>query len=242
MVSAESEPRASQLLDILAGALAQFSTTDQNAFSLKKMTGRALRSLLFNFLFRMFNNSQKVLLSSEELASLYHFPVSATSANVKFVNSKSAAAPLNLPDEGIVLGKNVFRGVTKQVRMTDADRRRHLYIIGQTGTGKTVFMKSMLRQDVENGKGVCVIDPHGDFAEFVLSIVPPERAEDVIYFDPGDVDFPMGLNMLEIDPTHPEQKSMVIDELFGIFDKLYDLKLPAVRCLKNISKIRPSVA
>ena len=224
VVSAESEPRASQLLDILAGALAQFSTTDQNEFSFKKVTGRSLRSLLFNFSFRMFNNNQKVLLSSEELASLYHFPVSATSANVKFVNSKSAAAPLNLPDEGIVLGKNVFRGVTKQVRMTDADRRRHLYIIGQTGTGKTVFMKSMLRQDVENGKGVCVIDPHGDFAEFVLSIVPPERAEDVIYFDPGDVDFPMGLNMLEIDPTHPEQKSMVIDELFGIFDKLYDLK------------------
>lgn len=224
VVSAESEPRASQLLDILAGSLAQFSTTDQNEFSLKKMTGRGLRSLLFNFSFRMFNDSQKVLLSSEELASLYHFPVSATSAGVKFVNSKSAPAPLTLPTEGIVLGKNIFRGIEKEVHMTDADRRRHLYVIGQTGTGKTVFMKSMLRQDVENGKGVCVIDPHGDFAEFVLSIVPPERAEDVIYFDPGDIDFPMGLNMFEIDPTHPEQKSMVIDEMFGIFDKLYDLK------------------
>jgi len=224
VVSAESEPRANQLLDILAGSLAQFSTTDQNAFALKKMTGRYLRSLLFNFSFRMFTESQKVLLSSEELASLYHFPVSATSAGVKFVNSKSAPAPLNLPDEGIVLGKSIFRGIEKLVHMTDADRRRHLYIIGQTGTGKTVFMKSMLRQDVENGKGVCVIDPHGDFAEFVLSIVPPERAEDVIYFDPGDIDFPMGLNMFEIDPTHPEQKSMVIDEMFGIFDKLYDLK------------------
>ncbi len=224
VVSAESEPRASQLLDILAGALAQFSTTDQNAFTLNKMTGRYLRSFLFNFSFRMFNESQKVLLSSEELASLYHFPVSATSAGVKFVNSKSAPAPLNLPNEGVVLGKSVFRGIEKLARMSEADRRRHLYVIGQTGTGKTVFMKSMLRQDVENGKGVCVIDPHGDFAEFVLSIVPPERVEDVIYFDPGDIDFPMGLNMLEIDPTHPEQKSMVIDELFGIFDKLYDLK------------------
>ncbi len=224
VVSAESEPRASQLLDILAGSLAQFSTTDQNSFSLNKLTGRYLRSLLFNFSFRMFNESQKILLSSEELASLYHFPVSATSAGVKFVNSKSAPAPLNLPNEGVVLGKSIFRGIEKQVRMSDADRRRHLYVIGQTGTGKTVFMKSMLRQDVEAGKGVCVIDPHGDFAEFVLSIVPPERAEDVIYFDPGDIDFPMGLNMLEIDPKHPEQKSMVIDELFGIFDKLYDLK------------------
>jgi hypothetical protein len=224
VVSAESEPRANQLLDILSGSLAQFSTTDQNAFSLNKMSGRALRSLLFNFSFRMFDEKQKVLLSSEEMASLYHFPVSATSAGVKFLTSKSAQPPLNLPTQGIVLGKNIFRGTETQVRMTDKDRQRHLYVIGQTGTGKTVMMKSMLRQDVENGKGVCVIDPHGDFAEFVLSIVPPERAEDVIYFDPGDIDFPMGLNMLEIDPTHPEQKSMVIDELFGIFDKLYDLK------------------
>jgi len=85
-------------------------------------------------------------------------------------------------------------------------------------------MESLIRQDIENGKGVCVIDPHGEFAEFVLSIVPSERAEDVIYFNPGDINFPMGLNMLEIDPAHPEQKTMVIDELFGIFDKLYDLK------------------
>src|SRR3989344_4026278 len=85
-------------------------------------------------------------------------------------------------------------------------------------------MSSMVRQDMENGKGVCVIDPHGSFAEFALSVVPKERVEDVIYFDPGDISRPLGLNMLEIDPTHPEQKAMVIDELFGIFDKLYDLK------------------
>jgi len=224
VVSSDSEPRASQLLDILAGSLAQFSTTDQNVFSLKKMTGRALRSLLFNFSFRMFNDGQKVLLSSEELASLYHFPVSATSAGVKFVKSKAAPAPLNMPTEGIILGKNIFRGVETLARMTDEDRRRHLYIIGQTGTGKSTIMKNMIAQDIRAGKGLCIIDPHGEFAEYALTVVPMERAEDVIYFDPGDVDFPMGLNMLEIDPTHPEQKSMVIDELFGIFDKLYDLK------------------
>ncbi|OGN06184.1 MAG: hypothetical protein A3A26_01730 [Candidatus Zambryskibacteria bacterium RIFCSPLOWO2_01_FULL_47_14] len=131
---------------------------------------------------------------------------------------------MNLPAEGIALGRNIFRGVESLVRMTDEDRRRHLYIIGQTGTGKSTMMKAMLRQDVENGKGVCLIDPHGEFAEFTLSIVPMARAEEVIYFNPGDIDYPMGLNMLEIDPNHPEQKSMVIDELFGIFEKLYDLK------------------
>ncbi|OGN09676.1 MAG: hypothetical protein A3C61_02720 [Candidatus Yanofskybacteria bacterium RIFCSPHIGHO2_02_FULL_39_10] len=124
----------------------------------------------------------------------------------------------------MILGKNIYRGEERLVRMLDADRSRHLYTIGQTGTGKTTLMKSMLRQDIENGKGICLIDPHGEFAEFVLSIIPKNRIEDVIYFDPGDIERPMGLNMLEIDPKHPEQKTRVIDELFGIFDKLYDLK------------------
>jgi hypothetical protein len=156
---------------------------------------------------------------------LYHFPIASTaSPKVNFLKAKPSEPPSNLPTTGIVIGKNIFRGVETLVRMTDEDRRRHMYVIGQTGTGKTTIMKAMVRQDIENGKGVCVIDPHGDFAEFTLSIVPKERAEDVIYFDPADLDRPLGLNMLEIDPTHPEQKTMVINELFGIIDKLYDLK------------------
>lgn len=224
VVSAESEPRANQLMDILSGSLVQFSTIDQNTFSVEKLTGRSLKALLFNFSFRMFDEGRRILLSSEELASLYHFPVSGNTPGVKFIKSKPAPVPNNLPTEGIILGENVFRGVKTPVRLTDEDRRRHLYIIGQTGTGKSTLMKALLRQDIENGKGICLIDPHGEFAEFVLSVTPLERAEDVIYFDPGDIDFPMGLNMFEIDPAHPEQKSMVIDEMFLIFDKLYDLK------------------
>ncbi|OGM98793.1 MAG: hypothetical protein A2817_00205 [Candidatus Yanofskybacteria bacterium RIFCSPHIGHO2_01_FULL_39_8b] len=129
-----------------------------------------------------------------------------------------------MPGDGIVLGKNIYRGEERIVRMTDGDRQRHLYIIGQTGTGKSTLMKAMIRQDIENGKGLCLIDPHGEFAEFAASVIPKNRIDDVIYFDPGDIDRPMGLNMMEIDPKHPEQKTRVIDELFGIFDKLYDLK------------------
>src|SRR3989344_1470149 len=182
IVSAPDEGRAGQLLNELSGAFVQFSSNEMNSLQLSKITGGSLQKLLFNFSFRLFDNSQTTLLSSEEVTSLFHFPLSTTLApRIKFLKSKPSEPPPNLPQEGIILGKNIFRGIESPIRMTKSDRRRHLYVIGQTGTGKTVFMKSMLRQDVENGKGVCVIDPHGDFAEFVLSIVPPERAEDVTY-------------------------------------------------------------
>jgi len=196
-----------------------------NGFKINKIKSKALDKLLFNFSFRVFDSDKSILLSSEEITSLYHFPMATTLApKVKFLKSKPAEPPANLPQSGIGLGINIFRGKETLVRMADKDRSRHLYVIGQTGTGKSVFMESLIHQDMAKGKGVCVIDPHGEFAEFVLSVVPKERIDDVIYFDPGDTARPMGLNMLEIDPSHPEQKSMVIDELFGIFDKLYDLK------------------
>ena len=226
VVSAPNEARAQNLLDDLDSSFVQFSAGDMNSLKQTKVKSRQLHKLIFNFSFRLFNNSQSALLSSEEVTSLYHFPLSTMQApKIKFLKSKPAEPPANLPEEGIVLGKNIYRGVETLVRMTNEDRRRHLYIIGQTGTGKTVSMKSMVRQDIEGGRGVCVIDPHGDFAEFALSIVPKKRVDDVIYFDPGDVSRPMALNMLETNPNFPEQKSVVIDELFVIFDTLYDLKM-----------------
>jgi hypothetical protein len=225
IVSSQTEGRSSQILDNISAAFAQFSSSNINSLNVVKPYSSALNKLLFDFSFRLFRDNQKLVLSSEELASLYHFPFPFNLApKIKFLKSKSAEPPSNLPKEGIILGENIFRSTRTLVRMAEADRRRHLYIIGQTGTGKTVFMQSLIRQDIENGNGVCVIDPHGEFAEFVLSIIPHDRAEDVIYFDPGDISRPMGLNMLEIDPDHPEQKTIVIDALFEIFDKLYDLR------------------
>lgn len=225
VTSSSDENRSGQILNDIAASFVQFSATESNSFTFKKVSNSYLDKFLFNYSFRIFDDSNVALLSSEELTSLYHFPLATTLApRIKFLKAKPSEAPVNMPTEGIRLGVNKFRGVETPARMTDEDRRRHLYIIGQTGTGKSTVMKAMLRQDVENGKGLCLVDPHGEFAEFVLSIVPAERADDVIYFDPGDIDFPMALNMLEIDPDHPEQKSMVIDELFSIFDKLYDLK------------------
>src|SRR3989344_613539 len=226
IVSANDKFRADQILQNLSESFVQFASPDMNSFAVNKSPeGRFLRRLLFNFSFRLFNNSNVAVLSSEEITSLYHFPfTSATAPKIKFLKAKPAEPPPNLPQQGVILGRNIYRGEERVVRMTDEDRRRHLYTIGQTGTGKSTLMKAMLRHDIENGKGICLIDPHGEFAEFALSVVPKERIDDVIYFDPGDVARPTGLNMLEIDPKHPEQKTRVIDELFAIFDKLYDLK------------------
>jgi hypothetical protein len=225
VVSSDSKLRSEQLLNDVTSSFVQFGAQDLNTFEISRATSRALQNLIFNYSFRLFDNSKVMLLSNEELTSVYHFPMSYMPApKVKFIKSRQSEPPSDLPEKGISLGVNTFRGQERLVRMTDADRARHLYIIGQTGTGKSTLMKSMIRQDLENGKGICLIDPHGEFAEFALSVVPKDRIDDVIYFDPADIARPMGLNMLEIDPKHPEQKTMVIDELFGIFDKLYDLK------------------
>jgi type IV secretory pathway TraG/TraD family ATPase VirD4 len=133
-------------------------------------------------------------------------------------------APEGMSDEGIILGKNVSRGNEQLVHFGKEDRVRHMYVIGQTGTGKTNLLKSMIIQDIKNGDGCCFIDPHGSDILDILANIPPERAKDVIYFDPAYTARPMGLNMLEYDRNFPEQKTLVVNELLGIFNQLFDMK------------------
>lgn len=225
VVSAKTGEQAEQLLLQMETAFAQFNGLNLNLLKPSRLSvGRNLRKILYYFSFRLFDPSRKIILSTEELASIYHFPNTEVEApKVKFIKSKQAAPPPNMPTEGLILGKNYFRGVETIVRMQRNDRRRHLYIVGQTGTGKTSAMQGMLAQDVKT-EGLAVIDPHGDFANYVLGCVPPQRAEDVIYFNPADMARPMGINMLEYDPRFPEQKTFIVNELISIFDKLYDLK------------------
>lgn len=222
LVSAADQVRAQQLLNDVTGAFVQFSAPDLNSFNFAKLAGKAIDKLTFNFAFRIFQDSQAIPLSSEEIASLYHFPLPSTAApKVKFLKMRFAEPPTNLPQEGIIVGTSKFRGQEQTVRMTDNDRRRHMYIIGQTGTGKSSFMKNMLVQDIKNGKGICLIDPHGEFADYALSTIPKNRVEDVIYFNPGDTDYPLGLNMLEFDPRKPEQKTFIANELLSIIKSVY---------------------
>lgn len=222
MASAPTDARAREILKDLESAFLQFENPELNKFSFSELRGSSLKDLFYRFSFRVFNPEISVLLSAEELASLFHFPnTPIETPKLKIAKSKEAPPPANIPQEGLLLGYGVFRGAETPVRMTRDDRRRHLYIIGQTGTGKTAFMKNMVRQDIEAGDGMCFIDPHGDTVEEILGLVPEHRIDDVIYFDPGDVQYPMGLNMLEYDPRYPEQKTFVVNELFSIFQKLY---------------------
>ncbi len=221
--SAKTEQRAGELLSHAAGAFNQFSAPNLNSLKFKKAKGGRLKKICFNFSFRLFNRKENIILNSEEVAGIFHFPLTRiTSPKLRWLKSKEANPPANLSKEGIVLGKSIFRGEETIVRMANDDRRRHLYIVGQTGTGKTTLMLDMIRQDIESGNGLCFIDPHGDSAEKILGFVPSERAEDVIYFNPADVERPMALNILEFDPDYPEYKTFLTNEVISIFKKLWE--------------------
>jgi len=224
--SAPTQARAEEIQAHLENTFSQFIAPNLNEFKVKRISGRGLRKLIYNFSFRIFDSGQKMILNTEELAGIYHFPaIPLGTPKVKFLKAKQASPPANLPKEGLCLGKNIYRGEEALVKILDDDRRRHLYIVGQTGTGKSVFLQEMIRQDIEDGKGVGIIDPHGDLIEAIMGLVPKERVNDVIVCDPSDLERPLGFNMLEYDSKHPEQKTFIINELINIFDKLYDLHL-----------------
>lgn len=225
MASAYTETRANAILSDIENAFLQFENPAINSFKINNVKDKKLDRLIYNFSFRNFNNSEKSVLNSEELASIFHFPTPYMEVKkIKAQKAKTAPAPVNLPKEGLFIGTNAYRGVETPIRLAPQDRLRHLYIIGQTGTGKSVSLKNMIRQDIENGEGVCFIDPHGEDLEDILTRIPKERAQDVIVFDPSDLQRPIGINMLEYNTERPEQKSFIINEMITIFDKLYDLK------------------
>ncbi len=222
VVSAKDQNQAEELLNEITSSFVQFSADEMNSLEAVKVKGSSLKNLVFNFSFRLFDNSHKASLSTEEITSLYHFPIATTFApKIKFLKAKPAEPPPNLPQEGIVLGKNVFRGMDNMIKMGKSDRRRHLYVLGQTGTGKSTLMENMIYQDIINGEGVAFIDPHGTAIEKILGFIPKERLDDVIVFDPADIQKPLGLNMLEFDPKFPEQKTFIVNEMLGIFQKLF---------------------
>ncbi len=164
---------------------------------------------------------RKNLLVEKELAGLFHFPDSRYNKvpAIEWMTYKVLPPPPDAPEEGILLGNNVHRGVLTPIRFMAKDRTRHHYIIGKSGTGKSAFISYMSRQDIANGDGVCIVDPHGDLIEDALAHIPKERAKDVILFDPADTERPMGLNLLEA--KTPEEKDRASLDAMEIFIKLF---------------------
>ena len=223
VATAETHERAAEILSHMENAFSQFENPEVNLFRVLRRVKE--KQAVFEYIFRTFDEEDASILGVEEVSSIFHFPISTTETpKIKWLKAGAAPPPINIPTEGLLMGYNDYRGTKTEIRITDNDRRRHLYAIGQTGAGKSNFLQEMAKKDAISGKGFCFIDPHGDAIEDILTAIPKERAEDVIIFDPADVERPIGINMLEFDPAHPEQKTFIINEMIGIFDQLYDLK------------------
>ena len=229
--SSDQSWRSNHILNIIQSAFNQFENPGIN--SIKWKAPKDLRQEMEDFIYRRFNPKEKVMLSILELSTMLHLTAAGigSSRELQKANFKQNAAPIEVSEaasdlaagrkKGIVLGKNQHGAKETLVPFLEDDRMRHYYVIGQTGTGKTYLLKSMIIQDIKNGDGVCYIDPHGNDIVDILAAIPPERADDLIYFDPSYTKRPYGLNILEWNADRPEEKTFVTNELYEIFVKLF---------------------
>lgn len=221
VVSSNTAARSQALLQNIVSAFALFDSPSNNGF--KFAVAKNTEELVTAFIFRFFPQGvTKNILNSVELATLFHLPNqgSIPSSKVQRQLSKQVDGPTQVMEEGVLLGYNEFRGVKKPIRLSTNDRRRHTYIIGQTGTGKSVLLENIAYQDMLDGRGFAFVDPHGDSVEALLGKIPKERVEDIIYFNPGDMTNPIGLNMFEFD--NPDQKDFLVQEAINMLYGLYD--------------------
>lgn len=222
--NSENQSLAEGKLQEMAGSFKQFNIPHSNGFTVRTLN-RHNQHILKRFAKRSL--LRPFVLSIEELATIYHFPnIHVQTPNIQWVNSRRLEPPTDLPNPQTVpphdftmLGETNFRGDHRKFGIKAIDRARHVYIIGKTGMGKSTLLENMIFSDIQNGKGVAVVDPHGDLADAVLNFVPSSRTNDVILFEPADRDFPVSFNMLEC--KNPEHRSLVASGLLGVFKKMY---------------------
>lgn len=235
IVSGRDNHRAEMIYDQIKSAYTQFSDLSQNGFKFRKAKStRKIEKIITDYIFRFFDQpifgfdriypkkrGHRLTLNTEELATIYHFPNALVNTpGIKWLPAKSQAAPINIAISGNAFAITNFRGKEELVKITEEDRLRHMYVVGQTGVGKTSMLKTLIINDILAGNGVCYIDPHGDDALDIINHIPKERAEDVIIFDPADTERPMGLNLFEAKTI--EEKDFVIQEAIQMLYRLYD--------------------
>ena len=226
IASANNQPRSELILNTVLAGFSQFNDVRGNSFKTVTMPNR--RATVQRFIRRCPRRTARewlqapaMLLGSAELASLFHLPHTKYNKveTIKWQNFKIAPAPKNVPEEGLFLGTNTYRGERRKIFMNTEDRFRHFYIIGQTGTGKSSIIQLMARQDFHEGRGVCVVDPHGSLFEDLLPYIPRNRADDVIFFNPSDTERPMGLNLLE--GKTPEERDLIALDAMNMMVKMF---------------------
>jgi len=225
VVSSSNKEMAETHLKNIKTSFAQL-TSDLNI--LKTVKNLFKGGFMINFIYKFFPVldlpffKSISILSSDELATIFHFPnKTVETPHIQWLKAKTAPVPAEVPSqEGTFIGQGYYRGVKRPVYVGFEDRRRHIYIIGKTGTGKSVLLEDMAIQDIKAGYGVCVVDPHGDLIDEIVKHIPPQRAEDVIYFDPSDTERPMGLNLLEAKTE--DQKHFLTTSIINLMYKLYD--------------------
>jgi len=221
IVSSNISQRAQAILGNIVASFSLYDAPGKNGF--KYVPAKDIDGLVTSYVMRFFPQQQnKNILNAVELATLFHFPDQRNipTSQLTRQDSKQVDGPRNIPENGLLLGYNVFRGAKKPIRLDLSDRQRHMYVVGQTGTGKSTFLENLALQDMLSGNGFAFVDPHGDVVEKLLAMVPKERTEDVIYFSPADMDYPMGLNLFEFNT--PDQKDFLIQETLNMLQKLYD--------------------
>lgn len=221
VASSTTATRSQVLMKNVVSAFALFDAPSSNGF--KFSVTKNVEQFVTSFIFRFFPQEIKQnILNSVELATLFHLPdqKNIPTSQLQRQASKQVDGPRQLMSEGFLLGYNLYRGVKKEIRLGTNDRRRHTYIIGQTGTGKSKLLENLALQDMLDGKGFAFIDPHGDSAEALLGMVPKERVEDVIYFNPGEMEYPVGLNLFEFET--PDQRDFLVQEAIAMLYRLYD--------------------
>ena len=221
VASSQTKARSEALVGGVVSAFSQFNSPELNGFSVNTM--KDTKKLAIDYTFRFFPlKTRSNILNSVELASIFHLPEQSAIPNsqVERQLTKQVDGPARLATEGLFLGTNEFRGAKKAIYLQEKDRRRHMYVIGQTGMGKSVFLENLAFQDMCDGRGFAFIDPHGDAVEALLQRVPEERIDDVIYFDPADIEHPVGMNMFEF--TNDDQKDFIVQEGISMLQSLFD--------------------